>query len=318
MSPRQPLSTIFLSALYVVFLLCPATVNAQEKADVIAQGATLKEVKAGFTFTEGPAADAEGNVYFSDVRGGGIYKWNYKDGNISRYREHTGQPNGLMFDQKGRLVICEMDNNRLTLDDMKGKTTVLAESSDSIKLNSPNDLWIDPKGGIYFSDWLRGRGGKGGGRKGGGGGEGGGLQIYYISPDKKGLAPVTNDLIGPNGLIGTPDGKSLYVADARGRTTWRYNIQADGTLTGKKSFCGQGSDGMALDEHGNVYLTDRAGLVVYNSKGQKIKDIPVPASPTNMTFAGKERKTLFITARTSVYTLEMAVRGAPSPLDRAR
>ena len=248
-----------------------------------------------------------------------IYKWSWKDDSTAVYRENTGRANGLMFDRQGRLVVCEMGNNRVTLDDMKGTITVLADSYEGKKLHSPNDLWIDPKGGIYFSDWLS----KWVRVKGGGKTKAkavkGGMQVYYIPPGQKSLMRVTNDLVKPNGLIGTTDGKTLYIAEYKDNKTWVYRIQPDGSLSDKKLFCDHGSDGMARDEKNNVYVTGSSSILVYNSKGVKIEEITIPeGQPTNMTFAGKERKTLFITARTLIYTLEMAVRGAPSPLDQAK
>lgn len=302
--------SILLVVIVMAFLFASFSIGAQEGASVIAPGADVKKIRSGFIFTEGPAADSNGNVYFTDVRGERIYRWSYKDDSISVYREKTGRANGLMFDQKGRLVACEMGNRRVILDDMEGKITVLADSYKGKKLNSPNDLWIDPKGGIYFSDPRYG------GRM--DDVEKGSMQVYYISPDHKKLKRVTNDLVKPNGLIGTPDGKSLYIADAGAQKTWVYKIQPDGRLADKRLFCQQGSDGMTRDERNNVYLTGRSSISIYNSKGQKIEEIMFPERPANMTFAGKERKTLFVTARTSVYILKMAVRGAPTPLDQAR
>lgn len=149
--------SIFLVVIVMAFLFGLGTIGAQEGASVIAPGATVNKVQSGFIFTEGPAVDAEGNVYFTDVRGERIYRWSYKDGSVSVYREKTGRANGLMFDQKGRLVACEMGGRRVILDDMKGEISVLADSYQGKKLNSPNDLWIDPKGGIYFSDPRYGR-----------------------------------------------------------------------------------------------------------------------------------------------------------------
>jgi len=311
MGIKSSFSSLFFMVVFIVFLTSNVVgIRAQEGADLIASGATLKKVQSGFAFTEGPAADAEGNVYFSDIPSERIYKWACKDGSISVYREKSGRANGLMFDHKGRLVICEMGNNRVTLDDMNGQIIVLADSYNGRRLNSPNDLWIDPNGGIYFSDFLMQRGGKSGPE--------GGLQIYYISSDYKSLTRVTDDLVAPNGLIGSPDGKLLYIADPGDRKTWVYNIQADGNLSDKRLFCEQGSDGMAIDEKNNIYLTGDSSILIYNPRGDKIEEIVLSERPANMTFAGRERKTLFITAWTSVYTLEMAVRGALTPLDQVQ
>jgi len=285
-------------------------VLAQERAGLVAPGADVQQVRSGFVFAEGPAADAEGNVYFTDVRAARIYRWSCKEGSVSVHREETGNANGLMFDGKGRLVVCEMGAGRVVLDDMKGNVTVLADSYQGRKLNSPNDLWIDPKGGVYFSDPRFGRSMEGV--------QEGSMQVYYISPDRQALTRVTDDLARPNGLIGTPDGKLLYVADPGEQKTWLYRTRPDGTLADKKLFCSQGSDGMALDERGNVYVTGRSTITAYSPDGRRIEEIKFPERPANMTFAGEDRKTLFVTARTSVYTVKMAVRGAPTPLEQAK
>jgi len=324
----------------LMLLFISAFVSAQGTSGIIAPGATLTKIRSDFSFTEGPAADREGNIFFTDVRAERIYKWTYKDNAIALIREKTGQANGLMFDQKARLIICEMGTGRVTMDDGSGQIKVLAEMYEGQKLHSPNDLWIDGKGGIYFSDWISGRGGRrpaGATRKRPAektdrgtqrnasatrqperqrDNQSARLQVYYITPEHKKLLRVTNDLIRPNGLIGSADGKQLYIADMGGQKTWVYNIQPDGTLTGKRLFCNQGSDGMTLDEQGNLYLTGRNELTVYNSKGEKIETINVPERPTNMTFCGKDCRTLFITARSAIYTLKMAVKGGPIPLDK--
>ena len=301
---------LFLLVIFTAFFFAPVTIVAQEGAGIVAAGATVTKVQSGFIFTEGPAADSNGNVYFTDVRAERIYLWSCTDGSISVYREKTGWGNGLMFDQNAHLAVCEMGGRRVILDNMEGRITVLADSYKGKKLNSPNDLWIDPMGGIYFSDPRYG------GRM--DDVEKGSMQVYYISPDHKKLKRVTHDLVKPNGLIGTQDGKILYIADAGDNKTWLYKIESDGTLSEKELFCPQGSDGMTRDERNNVYVTGRSSISVYNAKGQKIEEIMFPERPANMTFAGKERKTLFVTARTSVYTITMTVRGAPTPLDQTR
>ena len=217
---------IFLLVIFTASFFAPVTIGAQEGASIVTPGANVMKVRSGFIFTEGPAADSNGNVYFTDVRGERIYLWSWKDGSISIYREKTGRANGLMFDQKGHLAVCEMGGRRVILDNMKGTITVLADSYKGKKLNSPNDLWIDPMGGIYFSDPRYG------GRM--DDVEKGSMQVYYISPDHKKLRRVTHDLVKPNGLIGTQDGKRLYIADAGDNKTWLYKIQPDGTLSEKE------------------------------------------------------------------------------------
>ena len=173
------------------------------------------------------------------------------------------------------------------------------------RLNGPNDLWEDPKGGIYFTDpyyqrpyWDR----KEPDIK--------GEKVYYLPKGGKEPFVVADDLLQPNGIVGTPDGKFLYVADIKGDKTYKYKINSDGKLSGKELFVEQGSDGMTLDNKGNVYLTGTVGVTVYNKRRQKIKIIEVPSKWTaNLCFGGKKKNILFITASESIYTLLMNVKG---------
>ena len=266
---------------------------------VIATGAKVEKLAGGFGFTEGPAADAEGNIFFTDIPNNKILKWSL-DGKLSTFRENSGGANGLYFDKDGNLLACEGGGRRLVSIDKQGQVTILADSYQGKKFNSLNDLWIDPKGGVYFTDPRYGdRSGM----------EQDGEHVYYLSPDRKKLIRVIDDMVRPNGLIGTPDGRLLYVADHGGRKTFVYTIDKDGTLSDKKLFAPEGSDGMTIDNEGNVYLTTNA-VAVYSPEGKKIETIEVPEQPANVTFGGKDNQTLFITARTSLYAIRMRVKGA--------
>ena len=271
---------------------------ADEAGDLVAPGATVEQLAGGFVFTEGPAADKEGNVYFSDIPNARIHKWSL-DGELSTFREDSGGANGLMFDTQGNLLACEGVARRVTSISPDGEVTVLAESYNGRKLNSPNDLWIDPKGGVYFSDPRYGNVE---------GLEQDGFHVYYITPDRARVVRVIEDLVKPNGVIGTSDGRQLYVADAGDGKTYVYRIEEDGRLSDRKLAADEGSDGMTLDERGNLYLT-RGEVLVYNNEGKRIATIDVPDPPSNVTFGGKDAKTLFITARMRFYAVEMKVRG---------
>ena len=282
----------------IALLTLPAALVADD--GLIAEGAKPKKLAGGFRFTEGPAADKAGNVYFTDIPNSRIHKWDAAKGKLSVFREKTGRANGLYFDTKGNLFACEGGNRRVTQVSADGKTTkVLTAKYDGKRYNSPNDLWIAPDGGIYFTDP---RYGSQEGR------EIKGFHVYYISPDRKTVKRVLDDLKKPNGIVGTKDGKTLYVADPGARVTYRYKINDDATLSNKKLFCKSGSDGMTLDEKGNLYLTAGA-VVVFNPQGKKIATIKFPERPANVTFGGKDRKTLFVTARTGFYSLAMRVKG---------
>lgn len=273
-------------------------------SSIIAPGATLEKLGDGYKFTEGPAADAEGNVYFTDQPNDRIVKWSV-DGKFSDFLKPCGRANGTYFDQQGNLLACADEKNELWSIDKQSKHTVLVKDYQGKLLNGPNDLWVHPDGRVYFTDplykrdyWNRGPM------------EQDGQHVYLLSADRKTVTRVAADLKQPNGIIGTPDGKTLYVADIGARKTYAYDIQADGKLAGKRLFCELGSDGMTLDNEGNVYLTGR-GVSVFDKTGKKIEQIDVKEGWTaNVTFGGKDRKLLFITASKSVYGLKMRVKGA--------
>jgi gluconolactonase len=280
-----------------------AGAQSGKSSSPVSNGATPLLVSSGFLFTEGPAADADGNVFFTDQPNDRIMKWS-PDGTITVFMEGTGRSNGLFFDKAGTLYACADLNNQLWRIDKSKKVTVLIDDFAGKKLNGPNDLWVDPNGGIYFTDpfykrdyWTRTEK------------EIEEENVYYFSPEKK-LQIVATGLLQPNGIIGTPDGKKLYVADIKGRKTYSFSINEDGTLSNKQLFADIGSDGMTIDSKGNVYLTGR-GVTVFSAKGDKIETIDIDAPWTaNVCFGGKDRKLLFITASKSVFTLKMKVKGA--------
>jgi gluconolactonase len=281
----------------------PST-TAPASPAVTAPGAKVEKFADGFAFTEGPAADANGNVYFTDQPNDRIHVWS-TDGKLSTFLSPCGRSNGTYFDHKGNLLTCADDKNELWSISPAKKVTVLVKEYDGKLLNGPNDLWVRPDDGVYFTDpfykrsyWTRGP--KEQGTEG----------VYFLSADRKRLIRVADDLRQPNGIIGTPDGKKLYVADIGAGKTYEYTIAADGSLKDKKLFCSMGSDGMTIDEEGNVYLTGH-GVTVFDKTGKKIEHLDVPGPWTaNVTFGGKDRKTLFITAGVGLYAVKMRVVGA--------
>lgn len=289
------------TVLMLVFVCSESRAGAGQ--DILAPGAKVEKLAGEFAFTEGPAVDAIGNVFFTDQPNDRILKWSV-DGKLSTFLQPCGRSNGLYFDKEGNLLACADLNNQLWSIDPKGEVTVLVKDYKGKFLNAPNDLWIRPDGGIYFTDpfykrayWSRGPM------------EQDGQCVYCLSPDRKTLTRVADDLVQPNGIVGTPDGKRLYVADIGARKTYVYDINKDGTLSNKKLFCEMGSDGMTIDDEGNVYLTGR-GVTVFDSSGKKIKQIDIPEPWTaNVCFGGKDRKTLFITASKGLYAIRMRVKG---------
>ena len=274
-----------------------AGASAQE-SDLVAPGARVEQLADGFGFVEGPAADPDGTLYFSDIPNERIHRWTPAQG-VTTFRDESGGANGLRFDLDGNLVVCEMGNRRVTAIDPRGGTTVIAERFENQRFNSPNDLWVDPKGGIYFSDPRYGATDDE---------EINGYHVYYITPDRNDIRRVADDLERPNGIIGTPDGGRVYIADHGAGRTYVYTPTSDGELSDKQLFVAQGADGMTMDERGNVYLTGQ-DITVYSPDGTTVASIAVPETPANLTFGGPDGTTLFITARTLLYALEMTVTG---------
>jgi gluconolactonase len=299
MSKSVPL-TVALAA-----LLGLSTARAADSS-IIAAGVQLERLAGEFEFTEGPASDAQGNVLFTDQPNDRIMKWSV-EGKLSTFMQPCGRSNGLCFDAQGNLWACADDKNQMWCIDRAGKVQVVIKDYQGKLLNGPNDVWLCPDGGLYFTDpyykrkyWDRGD--KQQEVEG----------VYHLGPDRRKLVRVVDDLQQPNGIIGTPDGKTLYVTDIRAKKTYVYQVQPDGSLTGKRLFCEMGSDGMTIDNRGNVYLTGK-GVFVFDPSGKQIEHIEVPERWTaNVCFGGKDFQTLFITATKSLYALRMNVKGAGS------
>jgi gluconolactonase len=296
-----------MNRLRTFILLCfiqTGTVSAQQIGlRVVTPGAQLKKLPQQFTFSEGPAVNRRGDIYFTDQPNDKIWKYD-KKGKLSLFMDKTGRSNGLYFDQQGNLISCADEKNELWSISPDKKITVLLSNFEGKRLNGPNDLWIDPKGGIYFTDpyyqreyWDRKQP------------DISGQKVYYLPKGKSDAVIVEDNVVKPNGIVGTPDGKYLYVADIQTNKTYRYEINNDGSLKDRYEFAPQGSDGMTLDNEGNLYITGK-GVTVYDSSGKKIGEISVPSNWTgNICFGGKDRQTLFITASEAVYTLQMQVKG---------
>ena len=290
--------------LLVLSIICTAHLLAAESR-IIAPGATLQKLAGDFAFTEGPASDGEGNVFFTDQPNDRILKWS-TDGKLSTFMQPCGRANGLSFDKEGQLWACADEKNEMWRIDPAGKPTVVVKNYQGKLLNGPNDVWIRPSGGLYFTDpyykrpyWKRGP-------------KEMDECVYFLASDYKTLTRVIDDMKQPNGIIGTPDGKLLYVADIGAGKTYRYRLQPDGSLKEKALFCELGSDGMTIDNEGNIYLTGK-GVSVFDPAGKKIEQIEVAEPWTaNVCFGGKDRQTLFITASKSLYAMRMRVHGVDS------
>lgn len=290
--------------LLLLTALFPAFSTYSQQSGLIAKDSKIEKLAGGFSFTEGPASDAEGNVYFTDQPNDKIYRWSL-DGVLTVFCDACGRANGLYFDGDGRLLSCsDLDNELWSIAD-DGSHQVLVKDFEGKKLNGPNDLWRAPSGAVYFTDpmyrrdyWIRDPQMQQSGQ-----------HVYLLSADRKKLTRVADDLRQPNGIVGSPDGKLLYVADIGANKTYVYDIQKDGSITNKRLYTEKGSDGMTIDSQGNIYLTGR-GVTVFNPQGEQIEYIPVEANWTaNVCFGGKDMKTLFITASENLYALKMAVAG---------
>lgn len=289
---------------FIAFVFIASSLHA---GDVVAPGATVQKLAGDFAFTEGATCDKNGNVFFVDQPNDRIMEWS-TDGKLSTFMQPSQYANGMMFDAKGNLIACADEHNQLWSIAPDKTVTVLVTNYGGKYLNGPNDVWVAPGGGIYITDpfyrrkwWdhdtmaLDAE------------------KVFYLSADRKKLFPAADGFKKPNGITGTPDGKTLYIADIRGDQTWRYNILPGGSLTNKTLFFSKGSDGMTIDERGDLYLCAPGktnGITVVNAEGKQIDFIDVPEKPANVCFGGKDRKTLFITATTGFYSIRMNVRGA--------
>jgi gluconolactonase len=216
-----------------------------------------------------------------------------------------GRSNGLSFDKDGNLWACADQKNELWSIAPDKKVTVIPSKYKDKPLNGPNDLWNAPDGGVYFTDpyykrtwWDHDT-----------------MPqvcqaVYYLAPDHKTITRVVDDLVQPNGIVGTPDGKSLFVADISGNKTWKYSISKDGSLGNKQLFCEMGSDGMTIDVVGNIYITG-TGVSIFDRNGVFLGNIPVPENWTaNVCFGEEDMKSLFITATRSLYRIRTKIKGA--------
>lgn len=279
-----------------------------DKTGIVAPDASVEKSSDGYAFTEGPTADANGNVFFTDQPNDRILRWDAKTAQTTDWLKPAGRSNGMFFDHRGDLWSCADGKNELWKIAPDRSVSVVLRDVNGRLFNGPNDVWVMPDGsGCYFTDpyyhrdyWERGDRDASESP-----------QVLYWLPAGATEPIIADDqLVQPNGLVGTPDGKTLYVADIGDKKTYRYRINHDGTLGERTLFCEMGSDGMTIDELGNVYLTG-PGVVVFNSDGRKIAHIPIPNESwtANVCFGGTDFKTLFVTASHGAYTLRMNVAG---------
>jgi gluconolactonase len=266
-----------------------------------------ERLATGFQFTEGPVWTSDGALLFSDIPASCIYRWT-PEGGAKAWREPSGNSNGLTLDRQNHVLACEHGNRRVSRIEDDGTVTTLADRYQGSRLNSPNDIVVKSDGSIYFTD-----------------------PPYGITPEQKEqphsglyriltngtLELMADDFVLPNGLAFSPDESILYVDDSHYRYVRAFDVLSDGTLTHSRVIADMdhpqpGSpDGMKIDTEGNLYVTGATGLWVLEPDGTCLGVVVTPEKPANCAWGDSDRKTLYITARTSIYRIRVQVPGLP-------
>ena len=289
----------------------------------------LDTLARDFSFSEGPAVDKQGNIFFTDQPNDKIFKWDVSSRSLTTFLVGTGRSNGMAFDKNGYLIACADMYGELWKIASNGNKTVLVTKYNGKLLNGPNDVWVNPtNNGYYITDpifprnyWAVGdprqQGWEPTHSEQAATGKGG--HVYYLPPGKTTLVRVTSDAMGwdsnswPNGVVGTPDGKKLYVNKWAGNNmggTWVFDINTDGTLTNMQKFADMGGDGMSMDEKGNIYISNGIGVTAFDKTGAKVLTIPIKGGATNNVFGGPDNNILFITGPSDKLTsIKMNVKG---------
>ncbi len=273
---------------------------------IVAAGSVLAEIASGMEFTEGPVwVEREGRLIFSDIPADEMKAWSPEG--LETFRKPSGHANGNTLDRRGRLITCEHGNRRVSRTEGDGKVVTLADSFNGKPLNSPNDVVVKSDGTIWFTDPPYGISPE---------------QIaqphnYVFRLDGGGLTPVADDFDRPNGLCFSPDEKLLYVADSSDRKHIRmFEVAGDNTLRGGAVLATIDPgvpDGIRVDMRGRLYSTAGDGVWAITPEGVLLGKILLPQTPANCTFGGPDRRTLYITARHSVYAIELTATGAQRP-----
>ncbi|HEX6984671.1 MAG TPA: SMP-30/gluconolactonase/LRE family protein, partial [Planctomycetaceae bacterium] len=291
---------------FCLLLSVVACAAAADPIPGVGPAGQVKKVHGGLQFTEGPAWDGQGLLYFTDIPADRIHK---TDGQkLEVFVEPAGHCNGLMIDAAGTVYACSMDGALVSFDAKTGEKTVLAGEYEGKRFNAPNDLVIDRAGGVYFTDprfrapepWPQG------------------IEAVYYRDANGTVTRVIDGLNqkAPNGVILSPDEKTLYVVCSMQAEVMAYPVEAPGKLGEGKAFAslkqrtggsgsgpGSGGDGLTVDAKGNLYITSGLGVQVFSPEGKLLGVIELPEQPANVTFGGPDRKTLYATARTSLYAV---------------
>ena len=278
--------------------------------DVVAAGTTVELIKEGFVFTEGPVPTADGGLLFSDLLTADRIHRVAPDGSITVFREQTNGMNGLAVSANGDVYGVESTGKRVSKIS-NSQLSVLTEGSAERPLLSPNDLILDARGGIYFTDpgprpVVPGRT----------------VYVYYLPPGSRSPVLLDDKIVRPNGIILSNDGKTLLVNDTNGPTVHAYDVQPDGSVRNKRPFAtlrdvpengASGADGMAVDRQDRLYVAAASGVQIFDRSGRYLGTIPVPRQPSNVAFSGPGKRTLFITAREGLYRVRMLAQGPDRP-----
>jgi len=273
---------------------------------VIAAGAEVQVLKDGFQGTEGPIGFPDGSLVFTENSTSQLIKIDGV-GQSSVLLEDTKEANGLAFDSMGRLLAVQRAPGfaRIAVIYPKGKEAVITDKIDGKVFDRPNDLAVDKKGGVYFTDPDP-------------------KIVYYAAPGGKTMQ-VADNINRPNGVILSPDERTLYVNDSSGESLLAFDVQPDGSLRNRRSFAqyvgvrktsdglASGADGMAVDSEGRVYTTSNGGVDVFSPQGQHLGTIPVGVpggrNPQNLAFGGRDKKTLYVVGRGAAFQVQMLAQG---------
>ena len=289
------------------FCCMVAVARAAEPIPGIGPAGDVELVKGNFQFLEGPTRTPDGSLYFTDIPAETINVLS-TSGTIEVFLKPSGRANGLMYAGQGKLLSCQMEGQLVSIDLKSKEIQVLADKYQDKRFNACNDLVIDKQGGIYFTDprfsapnpWPQGT-----------------EAFYYRAPDGK-VTRLGDDMAAPNGIILSPDERTLYVIPSMQRQMFAYPVQEPGKLGERKLFCelkqpansdNSGGDGLTVDASGNVYITSALGVQVYSPAGKLLGIIACPEQPANVTFGGTDSKTLYMTARKGLYRCQMEITG---------
>jgi gluconolactonase len=304
--------------IYFALLLVSSTavaigekLRAESPIDGLGPIGEVVKLRGKYQFTEGPAYDGSRYLYFSDIPANRIMRLDttVKDGEPEVFIEPSGMCNGLMIDGEGKLLGCRMESGQLVAFDVKSKQpTSLAAQNEGKRFNACNDLVIDKTGGVYFTDpryrapepWPQGK-----------------EAVYYRAADGS-VSRIADGFVAPNGIILSPDESKLYVIPSMESAVYVFDVTAPGTIANRREFFSmqqpegqkdKGGDGLTMDVKGNLYITTGIGLQVVSPEGKLLGIIPVPEHPANATFGGPDMSTLYVTARTGLYSFPMSVQG---------